>query len=128
MPTIQIETEQLLNAALQMSEEELKQFVAKLFALKARERVPALSEQESKLMLQINQGLSSADARRRKELIAKRESYTISEDELQELIRLTDEAERLNVERVKHLIELSHLRNVPLEELMKQLGIKPAAL
>ncbi len=128
MPTIQIETEQLLNAALQMSEEELKQFVAKLFALKARERVPALSEQESKLMLQINQGLSSADARRRKELIAKRESYTIAEDELQELIRLTDEAERLNVERVKHLIELSHLRNVPLEELMKQLGIKPAAL
>lgn len=128
MPTIQIETEQLLNAALQMSEEELKQFVAKLFALKARERVPALSEQESKLMLQINQGLSSADARRRKELIAKRQSYTITEDELQELIGLTDEAERLNVERVKHLIELAHVRNVPLEELIDQLGIKPAAL
>ena len=32
MPTIQIETEQLLNAALQMSRPELEQFVAKLFA------------------------------------------------------------------------------------------------
>ena len=33
MPTIQIETDQLLKTALQMPEEELKQFVAKLFAL-----------------------------------------------------------------------------------------------
>jgi len=36
MPTIQIETEQLLNAALQLPEEELEQFVFKLFPLKAR--------------------------------------------------------------------------------------------
>ncbi|MDQ3257719.1 MAG: hypothetical protein M3R15_28170 [Acidobacteriota bacterium] len=63
-----------------------------------------------------------------KQLIAKRQSYTIAEDELQELIRLTDEAERLNVERVKHLIELAQLRNVTLDELMNKLGIRPAAL
>jgi len=62
-----------------------------------------------------------------KELIAKRQSYTITEDELQELIRLTDESERLNVERMKHLLELAHLRGVTLDEVMEQLGIKPAA-
>lgn len=128
MPTIQIETEQLLNAALQMPQNELEQFITRLFVLKARERVPALSERESELLLQINQGLPPDDAKRMKELIAKRQSYTITEDELQELIRITDEAERLNVERLKHLIELAQLRNVTLDELMDQLGIRPAVI
>ena len=127
MPTIQIETEQLLNAALQMSREELEQFVTRLFALKAREYVPVLSERETELLLQINQGLPPATGKRMKELIAKRRSCTITEDELQELIGITDEVERLNVERVKHLIELAALRNVSLDELMDQLGIRPAA-
>jgi hypothetical protein len=36
MPTIEIETEQLLKAALQMPEEELQRFVTRLFTLKAR--------------------------------------------------------------------------------------------
>jgi len=119
MPTIEIETEQLLNAALQMPEEELKRFVTRLFALKAGEQVSALSERESELLLEINKGLSPADARRMKELIAKRQSYTITEDELQELIRLTDEAERLNVERVERLIELAHLRGVTIDEVIE---------
>jgi hypothetical protein len=125
MPTIQIETEQLLNAALQMPQEEFEQFLAKLLSIKARERAPVLSERESELLLKINEGLSPTDAKRMKELIAKRQSYTITEAELQELIHLTDEAERLNVERLKHLIELAHLRNVTLDQLMDQLGLRP---
>jgi hypothetical protein len=125
MPTIQIETEQLLNAALQMPQEEFEQFLAKLLSIKARERAPVLSERESELLLKINEGLSPTDAKRMKDMIAKRQSYTITEAELQELIRLTDEAERLNVERLKHLIELAHLRNVTLDQLMDQLGLRP---
>jgi hypothetical protein len=127
MPTIEIETEQLLKAALQMSEEELQRFVTRLFTIKARQKTSTLSERESELLIKINQGLEPADARRMKELIAKRQSYTITEDELQELIRLTDESERLNVERIKHLLELARLRGVTLDEVMEQLGIKPAA-
>lgn len=49
MPTIQVDTEELLNAALQMPQGELEQFVARLFTLKARERTPVLSERESEL-------------------------------------------------------------------------------
>ncbi len=49
-----------------------------------------------------------------------------TEGELQELIRLTDESERLNVERIKHLLELAHLRSITLDEVMEQLAIKPA--
>jgi hypothetical protein len=88
------------------------------------EALPALSERESELLIKINQGLSPADAKRMKELIAKPQSYTITESEPQELIRLTDEYERLNVERIKHLHEFAHLQGVTLDEAMKQLGIE----
>lgn len=127
MPTIQIETDQLLDAALQMPEEELKQFVARLFALKAREKTSVLSQSEADLLLKINEGLPPALQERLNELIDKRQSYTITEQELQELIRLTEEVEQFDVERLKHLIELAHLRNVSLDQLINQLGIKPAS-
>lgn len=128
MPTMQIDTEQLMNAVLQMPQSELEEFVRKLFTLKARENTPALNERESELLLRINTGLQPDEANRMKELIAKRQSYTITESELQELINITNEAERLNVERLKYLIELSQLRDVSLDDLMDQLGIRPAHL
>ncbi|MGH9940370.1 MAG: hypothetical protein ACREAM_29360, partial [Blastocatellia bacterium] len=69
MPAIQIETEQLLNAALQMPRPELERFVARLFALKAREETPNLSEAETRLLLKINQDLPPVARNRMNELI-----------------------------------------------------------
>jgi hypothetical protein len=125
MPTIEVEKEQLLGALLQLSRSELEEFVRELFSRKIREEVPWLSERESELLMAINQGLPDDTQRRLNKLIKKRQSYTITEDELQELIQLTDQAELFNVERMKHLIELSHIRNVPLDDLIRQLGLKP---
>jgi hypothetical protein len=125
MPTIQVETDQLLNAALQMSPAELDRFVTKLFSIKARERAPVLSEREAELLQKIYQGIPPEMQERLNELIKKRQSYTITDDELQELIKLTNQVELFDAERLKHLIELAHLRNVPLDDLIRQLGIKP---
>ncbi|MDQ3687467.1 MAG: STAS/SEC14 domain-containing protein [Acidobacteriota bacterium] len=124
MPTIQIETEQLLNAALQMSRPELEQFVAKLFALKARQETPSLSERETELLMKINQGLPSATQQRLNELIHRRQAETISSKELRELKQLTDRIEKSDAKRLELLIELARLRNVPLKKLIKQLGLK----
>ena len=125
MPTIQIETEQLLNAALQMPRPELEQFVRRLFTLKAREETPCLSERETALLLAINQGLPVATRKRLNRLIRKRQSHTITEAELQELRQLTHQIEKSDAERLKNLIELAHLRQVPLNDLIRQLGLKP---
>ncbi|MGH9843942.1 MAG: hypothetical protein ACREEM_34840 [Blastocatellia bacterium] len=76
-------------------------------------------------MLKINQGLPSAMQQRLNELIDKRQSHTITQDELEELIGLTDQVEMFDAERLKHLIELAHVRGVTLDELIKKLGIKP---
>ena len=126
MSNLQIEHDQLLNAALQMSRPELERFVAKLFALKAREETPNLSEAETRLLLKINQDLPSAARKRMNELIDKRQAHLISPAELEELIQLTDQSEAIGVERLRCLMELARLRNVTLDELMRQLGIKPA--
>jgi len=41
------------------------------------------------------------------------------------LIQLTDQSEEIGVKRLKCLIDLAALRNITLDELMRQLGIKP---
>jgi cation transport regulator ChaC len=125
MPTIQIENDQLLKAALQMSRPELEQFVARLFSLKAREYAPTLSERESELLMKINQGLPPQTRQRLNELIEKRQAYAISEEELHELQQLTNQIEISDAARLKCLIELAALRNIPLDDLISQLGLKP---
>lgn len=127
MPNVHIEPEQLLNAALKMPRPELERFVARLFALKAREETPSLSAAETRLLLKINQALTTPARLRLNELIEKRQANRINTAELEELIRLTDQAEEIGTERLQCLIELAALRNVTLDELMQQLGIKPVS-
>lgn len=125
MSTSQIETEQLLNAAMRLSSAELDQFVARLFALKAREETAVLTEREAELLTQINRGVPSATQERLNELVLKRRAENIDARELQELKQLTDEVEKADAERLKFLTELAHLRNVSLQKLIEQLGLKP---
>lgn len=125
MPTIHIETDELLKAALQLPPIELEKFVTKLFVLKAKERTPLLSQRESELLLQINLTLPPPQRKRLNLLLKKRQSHTIKPTELQELKQMTHEIEKSDAQRLKCLIELAAIRNVPLDDLIKQLGLKP---
>lgn len=128
MPTIQIEanlsSEQLLNAARQMSRQELAQFVERVLTLRAERVAPILPVAESELLLKINHPLPDNLQRRYNQLLEGRDARTLSPEEYQELLQLTDQVELLEVERMKHLIELARLRQVSLDELMRQLGLQ----
>ena len=126
MPTIQVDTEQLLQAALQMPRAELEQFVARLLALKISQDTPHLSQAESELLRTINQGIPSATQQRLDALIAKRQAHTLTRGEHQELLQLTAQIEQRDAERLQHLIALATLRHVTLDALMQQLGLQPA--
>jgi hypothetical protein len=82
---------------------------------------------ETELLREINRGLSPGDWQRYRELIAKRRAETLSPSEQNALIALSDALEAINVRRVECLVELARLRNMPLETLMDQLGIKAPA-
>lgn len=127
MPTIQVETDELLKAALQLPQVELEQFVRRLFSLKARERTSVLSEREEELLEKIYQKPPADRQQRINELIEKRQAYTIAPAELRELIELTDQAEAFDLARLELISELAHLRNVPLDQFIQQLGLQRVA-
>ncbi|MBF0349648.1 MAG: STAS/SEC14 domain-containing protein [SAR324 cluster bacterium] len=127
MPVIQLEAQlsssQLLQAVAQMPEPELEQFVAEVMALRARLHTSTLSESESKLLNKINLGIPELIQSRYDELMVKRQNESLAGTELQELLNLTDQVEKLEAERVEALAELAQIRGVQLAELMKNLGI-----
>jgi hypothetical protein len=90
----------------------------------AQPRAGALPRSEADLLLVINQGLAPELWQRYHELIAKRRAETLTPDEQAHLIELSDQIEQANSRRMEALIELASLRQIPLEALMDQLGIK----
>ena len=82
------------------------------------------TKNESELLLKINHGLLPDIQQRYDELVAKRKAETLTPDEHQELLGLISQIEKLDVERIKHLVDLARLRGISLIELMKDLGIR----
>ncbi|MEI6236550.1 MAG: hypothetical protein WCT04_26125 [Planctomycetota bacterium] len=54
----------------------------------------------------------------------KRISGTLGEKELAELKRLTDQAEKVELDRIKNLMTLAHIRKAKLSDVMKEVGIR----
>ncbi len=129
MPLIQVEaqlsTSQLLKAVEQMSEDELDRFIGEVVALRANHRAPRLSRAESDLLTRINRGVPHDLQQRYDALIARRRGGILTEQEHDELLRLTEQVEELDVARVELLAELARLRKSTLPAVMADLGIHP---
>jgi hypothetical protein len=85
------------------------------------------------LLQQINIGFSAETWAQYHTLITKRHAETLSKEDHETLIRLSDglrptvghRLEKLNVARIQALIQLANLRNQPLSDLMETLSIRP---
>jgi hypothetical protein len=125
MPSIQIESEQLLKAVEQLSPHELDAFVAQVLAVRAQREAPTLSAAESTLLLTINSAIPEPLQQRYDELIVQRQAEQLTSTEHAELLQLTIEIEQREADRVAALADLARLRGVPLTQLMQTLGIQP---
>jgi hypothetical protein len=127
MSTIPIEvtisSEQLLQAVERLPGGELNRFVAQVLTLQARRAAGALSKAESDLLVEINASWPLATQQRYEQLVARREEESITPDELQELIVLTELDEQHAVARLRALADLATLRGVTLAALMASLGL-----
>jgi hypothetical protein len=83
----------------------------------------SVSMTEAELIQKINIGLSPSDWGKYHALIAKRQAETLTQDEYQQLVAMSDRLEKLNVQRIQSLIQLAKLRQQTLPELMENLGI-----
>ncbi len=130
MPTIQVEAElsieKLIEAAGQLSQPELERFISQVLALQAQRKAPSLSAEESALLMTINSGLSEEMYESYRKLIEKRREGHLTEEEHSDLLRISDENENRQAERLEALVKLARLRNTSLNELMSTLAIKPA--
>jgi hypothetical protein len=118
---------QAWESASASKRKQLQEQIRKWFEVGAetKKKVPHLSRKESELLLRISQDLAPQERRRMEELTDKMEFDSITDEEHAELLRLSDETERLAVERLKAVIELAKYRKISVDELMRQLGMEP---
>jgi hypothetical protein len=121
----QLSSEQLLKAVAQLSPADLDEFVQRLLMLQAQRKALCLSQVETDLLLAINGSLPAETQRRYDELVARRRAETLTAEEYEELLRLTAEVEAHDTRRVENLVKLALLRQVPLDQLMNDLGLRP---
>jgi hypothetical protein len=118
--------EDLIAQIRHLGTPDLERVLDSVIALKAERLAPHLSSKESDLLLRINRGFPDESALRYRELIARRRDGALTAAEYEELLRLTEEDERLQAERVESLGALARLRGLRLTELMEQLGLGSA--
>ena len=89
------------------------------------ESIPHLSRAESRLLQDISQGLSAELWQQYHDLVAKRRAETLTPEQHQTLIALSDQIEMDYSQRLESVLELARLRGTTLEAQMKSLGIPP---
>ena len=124
---VELSPEQLLKAVSKLPPPELDRFIAQATKLRSPVIGRRLSRRESELLLKVNRGVPADVQRRYDALIAKRQDFTLTSAEYDELLKLTDEIERLDAQRIEYLSELARLRKKPLTVVMDELGIQAPA-
>lgn len=119
---MQTATQDLLEAIEKLPQSELDNLVMSVLQLRARRSSSSIDQSDSQLLSIINRTLPNQS--RFDELVAKRQAEEISQDELEELIGLTDQAEQINVDRIRALSQLAQRRQQTLPQIMETLGIK----
>jgi len=113
----------LSRAGCLQAPEELEELTAGLLSLRAKRLAPVVSDEETRLLISINEGVPVELTNRVASLIAKRDDRSLSAKANSELLQLADEVERRGVERLEALSKLAELRGVSLRVLMQTLGV-----
>ena len=121
---VELDFDEVLKGVERLETKELEQFLTQVMAIRAQRRAPSLPQEEAELLQKINQGVPPKVRSRYDELHEKLLDETLTPDEQQEFIGLSDQIEFADAERLKHLILLAQLRNVTVDGLMDQLGLR----
>jgi hypothetical protein len=121
---VQFSSEDLLKVVEQLSQSDLKKFIAQAIAIQAQRTTSSLMQRESELLLKINKSIPLDIHKYYKDLIAKRNAEILTNDEYKELLRLTEQIEKQQAERIGYLAELASLKGISLSKLMENLGIQ----
>lgn len=102
---------------------ELERFMQRIGQIVARRKFSSVSEQERELLFKINNVIPVVSQERYALLSEKMQAETITPSEHKELLKLVEKLEAKYVKRLEYLIELARIRNLSLQQLMKQLHL-----
>ncbi|HWH71825.1 MAG TPA: hypothetical protein VNT26_20855 [Candidatus Sulfotelmatobacter sp.] len=118
---------QVLEDLARLPARQFEKVLEQAAQLRLQKRKRVLPTQESELLRIINRGLSTPKSQRLEQLQEKLRQETLKPREHQQLLRLTDELERLAADRLKALMDLAALRKTSVAKLMQQMGLNEAA-
>jgi len=116
---------QIFQSLSSLGLSELDQVMKRLIGLRKQRLTTVLTEIETDLLKKINSSTPIEIQSRYDHLLTKRNQETLSDLDYAELIELTNYTESLNVQHLEYLVDLAKLRNIPLDELIQQLELKP---
>ena len=117
---------QVMGELARLTARQLESVTKRASVLRLQKRKVVMSTLESDLMRIINRGLSAEKSARLDQLQEKLRHETIHPRERQQLLRISDELEKLGAQRLKALIELAAVRKTSVPKLMSALGLNDA--
>jgi hypothetical protein len=118
----------LLKVVDDLSESDLDHLVDRALLARARRRAPVLSAQETDLFFKINQGIPDDLHCEYLALVEQRDAETITPEGYEQMLKLGDEIDNVAADRASALAQLAEIRQVPLIQLMDDLGIYGAGV
>ena len=116
----------ILDEMGRLTVRQLERVIEKAALLRLQKRKRVMPLRESDLLQKIGRGLSQEKNLRLQQLEQKLRDEVITRNEHSELLRLTNELERLASQRLKALRDLAVLRRTPVAKLMQEMGLTDA--
>ena len=113
----------IIKGVSELETSDLEQFLQKIGLLVARRKSPSASERETILLKAINEATPAILQNRYKTLSQKLYEEEITPSEHNELLEIIKKLEAKKGKRLQNLIELAHLRNISLSDLMDNLNL-----
>jgi len=129
MPKVQINIDiDLLSVLPQLDTKDLELCAKEINKILTQRKTESKKAEVADLLQTLNEKcvLSEKESSRFYELRTKQAKEKLAPKELKELFKLIKEEENLRIKRIKILGKISKLRDIPLAELNKELGIKTA--
>ena len=115
----------LLKNVQQLSRADFEDFFAKMLAIRKSLVSEQLSAEEITLIQEIQDGLPRKIQLRFEYLIGKRDAATISDEEYQELVKLTETVEAYDLKRLQLISRLAELRKLSLADTVEAFNLRP---
>lgn len=114
----------MLKSAAELQISDLELFARQLEAVIVRKKTTDKTFREKQLLQLINQTSLSMSQQETYQLLSQKiENETISNAEHHDYMQLVEIEEQLRNDRLKYLIELASLRDIPVMQLINQLGL-----